>query len=131
VADELPPLIGHSTRALRKPFSNICARTAAAQAPSLAGKNVQMITGTGGGVDLWGRVVARHIRKHLPGMLADRMKMLQDAFMVTMKDPDFLADAKKQKLDVAPADGEHLTALVKNIYATPKPIVDKVGELIK
>ena len=131
MTDELPPLIGYSIRALRKPFSNICARTAAAQAPSLAGKKAQMITGTGGGVDLCGRLVAHHIRKHMPGMLADRMKMLQDAFMVTMKDPDFLADAKKQKLDVAPTDSEHLTALVKNIYATPKPIVGKVGELIK
>ena len=42
---------------------------AAAQAPSLAGKNVQMIIGfgAGSGFDLWGRLVARHIGKHLPG----------------------------------------------------------------
>src|SRR6201994_2870246 len=35
----------------------------------LAGKNVQMAIGLGpgGGYDLWGRVVARHIGKHLPG----------------------------------------------------------------
>jgi tripartite-type tricarboxylate transporter receptor subunit TctC len=66
-----------------------------------------------------------------PGMAPDRVKMLQDAFMATMKDPDFLADARKQKLDVAPDDGEHLAALIKRIYATPKPIVDKVSELIK
>ena len=45
------------------------AAPAAAQAPSLAGKNVKMIIGfgPGGGYDLWGRVVARHIGKHLPG----------------------------------------------------------------
>ena len=30
-----------------------------------------------------------------------------------------------------PVDGEQLAALVKKIYATPKPIVDKIGELIK
>ena len=42
---------------------------AAAQGPSLAGKTVTMIIGfgPGGGYDLWGRVVARHIGKHLPG----------------------------------------------------------------
>jgi tripartite-type tricarboxylate transporter receptor subunit TctC len=42
---------------------------AAAQAQSLAGKSVQIIigAGTGGGTDIWGRVVARHIGKHLPG----------------------------------------------------------------
>jgi hypothetical protein len=28
-------------------------------------------------------------------------------------------------------DGEQLAALIKKIYATPKPIVDKLGELIK
>ena len=65
------------------------------------------------------------------GMLAERAKMLQDAFMVTMRDADFLADAKQQKLDVAPEDGEHLATLVKKIYATPKPIVDKIAGLIK
>jgi len=42
---------------------------AVAQGPSLAGKNVTMIIGfgPGGGYDAWGRVVARHIGKHLPG----------------------------------------------------------------
>jgi tripartite-type tricarboxylate transporter receptor subunit TctC len=66
-----------------------------------------------------------------PDMPADRVKMVQDAFSATMKDPEFVADAKKQKLDVDPETGEHLAALIKKIYATPKPIVDKVGELIK
>src|SRR6516162_5992565 len=42
---------------------------AMAQGPSLAGKNVTMIIGiaTGSGMDLWGRAVARHIGRHLPG----------------------------------------------------------------
>lgn len=66
-----------------------------------------------------------------PGMAPDKVKTLRDAFNATMKDPAFIADAKKQKLDVEPEDGAHLEALVKKIYATPKPIVDKVGELIK
>jgi hypothetical protein len=66
-----------------------------------------------------------------PGMPADRVKMMQAAFMATMKDPAFLADAQKQKLDVAPEDGEQLAAYIKKIYATPKPIVDKIAELIK
>src|SRR3954454_8928679 len=45
------------------------AAPAFAQAPNLAGKNVTMLIGfgPGGGYDLWGRVVARHIGKHLPG----------------------------------------------------------------
>src|SRR5882762_10132890 len=45
------------------------AAPAAAQAPSLAGKNVTMLIGfgPGGGYDAWGRVVARHFGRHLPG----------------------------------------------------------------
>jgi tripartite-type tricarboxylate transporter receptor subunit TctC len=66
-----------------------------------------------------------------PDMPAARVKMLRDAFMATMKDPEFLADAERQKLDVAPEDGEYLSAMIKKIYATPKPIVDRVSELIK
>lgn len=66
-----------------------------------------------------------------PDMAADRTTMLQDAFMATMQDQGFLADAKRQKLDVEPRDGAYLTALIQRIYATPKPIVDRVAELIK
>jgi tripartite-type tricarboxylate transporter receptor subunit TctC len=66
-----------------------------------------------------------------PALPADRLKMLREAFDATMKDPDFRADAKKQTLDVEPEDGDHLAALIGKIYATPKPIVDKIGELIK
>jgi tripartite-type tricarboxylate transporter receptor subunit TctC len=66
-----------------------------------------------------------------PDLPADRLKMLRDAFNATMKDADFIADVKKQKLDLEPEDGEHLAALIKKIYATPKPIVERIGELIK
>jgi tripartite-type tricarboxylate transporter receptor subunit TctC len=66
-----------------------------------------------------------------PALPPDRLKMLREAFDATMQDPDFRADAKKQTLDVEPEDGAHLEALIRKIYATPKPIVDKIGELIK
>ncbi len=66
-----------------------------------------------------------------PNMAPERLAMLRKAFMETMKDADFIADAKKQKLDVEPEDGEHLEKLIRLIYATPKPIVDKIGALIK
>jgi tripartite-type tricarboxylate transporter receptor subunit TctC len=66
-----------------------------------------------------------------PDMDADRVTMLQNAFVATMKDADFVADVAKQKLDVEYQDGATLAALIKKVYATPKPIVDKVSELIK
>src|SRR5262245_43233711 len=66
-----------------------------------------------------------------PDMPADRVKMVREGFAATMKDGEFIADVKRQKLDLEPEDGDHLAALIRKIYATPKPIVDKIGELIK
>jgi tripartite-type tricarboxylate transporter receptor subunit TctC len=59
------------------------------------------------------------------------LKMVRDAFNATMKDPEFIAEVQKSKLDLAPYTGEQLEALIKKIYATPKPLITKVGELIK
>jgi len=66
-----------------------------------------------------------------PGLAPEVLAMLRDGFNATMTDPEFLADAGRQKLAVEPEDGEHVAAIVRRIYATPKPIVDKIGELIK
>lgn len=66
-----------------------------------------------------------------PGLSAERLAMLRDAFAATMKDPDFIADAKRGKLELEPEDGAHLQALIEKIYATPKAIVDRVARLIK
>ena len=66
-----------------------------------------------------------------PGLPADRLKMLRDTFNATMKDPEFIADVAKQKLDLEPEDGEHLGALIRKIYATPKSVVDRISALIK
>jgi tripartite-type tricarboxylate transporter receptor subunit TctC len=66
-----------------------------------------------------------------PDMPPDRVKMVRDAFRDTMRDPEFIEDARRNMLDVEPEDGEHLAALIRRVSATPKPIVDKIGELIK
>jgi tripartite-type tricarboxylate transporter receptor subunit TctC len=66
-----------------------------------------------------------------PDLPAERLAMLRTAFNATMKDPEFTADAKRSKLDLEPEDGEHLAALINKIYATPKPIIERVSRLIK
>jgi tripartite-type tricarboxylate transporter receptor subunit TctC len=66
-----------------------------------------------------------------PDLPPERLKMLREAFNATMKDPEFVAETKKSKLELEPQDGEHLAALIAKIYATPKPIVDKIANLIK
>ncbi|HEY7662260.1 MAG TPA: hypothetical protein VH934_03950 [Xanthobacteraceae bacterium] len=66
-----------------------------------------------------------------PDLPAERLRMLRDAFNATMQDADFRAEAAKSKLDLEPDDGEHLATLIAKIYATPKPIVDKITGLMK
>jgi tripartite-type tricarboxylate transporter receptor subunit TctC len=66
-----------------------------------------------------------------PDLPADRLRTLRNAFNATMKDADFVADTRRSKLELEPEDGEHLAALIAKIYATPKPIVDKIANLIK
>jgi tripartite-type tricarboxylate transporter receptor subunit TctC len=66
-----------------------------------------------------------------PDLPPERLKMLREAFNATMKDPEFIADAARSKLDLEPEDGEHLAALIRKIYATPKSIVDRIGSVIK
>ena len=41
-----------------------------------------------------------------PGIPADRVKILRDAFNATVKDPEFLADIDKRQFDLDPVSGE-------------------------
>jgi tripartite-type tricarboxylate transporter receptor subunit TctC len=66
-----------------------------------------------------------------PDLPADRLKMLRDAFDATMTDPDFVAEAAKSKLELDPGDGAQLARLIAKIYATPRPIVDRITALIR
>jgi len=60
-----------------------------------------------------------------PGIPADRAKALQTAFMATMKDPAFVSDATKQKLEVTPISGAQIEKMIADLYATPKALVEK------
>ena len=64
-----------------------------------------------------------------PGTPQERLKLLREAYSKMLKDPEFLDEAKKQKLDVDPSTGEELEALVKQIMEQPKEVIDRVKEL--
>ena len=65
-----------------------------------------------------------------PGIPADRAAALRSAFMETMKDPAFMADAEKAQLEVNPVDGEDLQKLVAEIYKTPPEIAKQAAALL-
>src|ERR1035438_9184000 len=58
-----------------------------------------------------------------PGVPAARLMALRNAFEATMKDPEFLADAKRQGLDVRPVTGAEADALIKQVYTTSPDVV--------
>ncbi len=66
-----------------------------------------------------------------PGTPKERMELLRKAFMDTMKDPEFLAEAKKANLDINPDDGAGLERNVKDIFKLDPPLVAKLKEILK
>jgi tripartite-type tricarboxylate transporter receptor subunit TctC len=65
-----------------------------------------------------------------PGIPADRKAALAAAFDATMKDPEYLADAAKLKIDVNPVTGKAIDTLLAELYATPKDVVKQASEAI-
>jgi tripartite-type tricarboxylate transporter receptor subunit TctC len=66
-----------------------------------------------------------------PDVPADRVAALRKAFDDTMKDPEFLAEAKKSKLDIDPASGQALQDNVARIVGVSPDIVAKVKDALK
>jgi tripartite-type tricarboxylate transporter receptor subunit TctC len=60
-----------------------------------------------------------------PGIPPERLTALRHAFEATMNDPEFLADAKRQNLDVRPVTGAEADELIKQVYATSPDIVSE------
>jgi tripartite-type tricarboxylate transporter receptor subunit TctC len=65
-----------------------------------------------------------------PGVPADRVAALRKAFEETMKDPAFLAEAKKRKLSISPRSHQQVLALVKKIVNAPPDLVTRVKQAI-
>jgi tripartite-type tricarboxylate transporter receptor subunit TctC len=66
-----------------------------------------------------------------PGTPKERVQILRKAYMDTMKDAEFLADAKKAKLDLNPDDGAGLERNVKEIFDLEPSLVAKLKEILK
>lgn len=66
-----------------------------------------------------------------PGTPKERIKLLQKAFMDTMKDPEFLADAKKSKMDIDPVSGEEVEKTVARFFKLDPALVTKLREILK
>ncbi|HEX2227298.1 MAG TPA: tripartite tricarboxylate transporter substrate-binding protein [Candidatus Binatia bacterium] len=66
-----------------------------------------------------------------PGTPKDRVQLLRKAFVETMKDPEFLADAKKSRLDTQPLTGEEVEKIVAQLFKIDAAIVNQLKEILK
>jgi tripartite-type tricarboxylate transporter receptor subunit TctC len=66
-----------------------------------------------------------------PGIPPQRLTVLRHAFDATMEDPEFLADANRQGLDVRPVTGAAADAVIAQVYATAPEVVRRAAEYMK
>jgi tripartite-type tricarboxylate transporter receptor subunit TctC len=57
---------------------------------------------------------------------AERVAALRAAFDAGVKEPEFLAVAKQRNLDIDPVSGRDMHALLEEVYAAPKSVVERV-----
>jgi tripartite-type tricarboxylate transporter receptor subunit TctC len=65
------------------------------------------------------------------GIPEDRKAALRAAFDATMKDPEFIAEAEKLRLEVSPMKGVEIERLLNEVYALPKELIDKARAAIR
>jgi tripartite-type tricarboxylate transporter receptor subunit TctC len=77
--------------------------------------------------DLYGKQRLYSLPPQVP---AERVRTLQQAFMSTMKDPQFLAEAEKAKLEIDPVDGPGIEKMVHGLYEIEPAIVNRIKQLL-
>ena len=66
-----------------------------------------------------------------PGTNPDLVRVVRRAFDATMKDSEFLADARRRLLEIDPLTGERLQALLSEAYQTPGALVERARGFMK
>jgi tripartite-type tricarboxylate transporter receptor subunit TctC len=61
-----------------------------------------------------------------PGVPAERLKILRQAYARTLADPALLAEAKKRNWEVNPLTGEELESLAKEVIAQPPQVIERM-----
>jgi tripartite-type tricarboxylate transporter receptor subunit TctC len=65
-----------------------------------------------------------------PGTPRHRVQVLRQAFEQTLRDPAFLAEAEKAKLDVDPISGEEIERRVKALFTLEPAMVAKLRAIL-
>jgi hypothetical protein len=66
-----------------------------------------------------------------PGTPKDRVQTLRKAFIDTVKDPEFVADAHKARLDINPLEGAELEKNVREVFNLDPKLIPRAKEILK
>ena len=77
--------------------------------------------------DLYGKQRLYSLPPQVP---EERLRVLQKAFINTLKDSQFLAEAEKAKLEIEPVDGPGIEKMVNGLYEIEPAIVNRVKQLL-
>ena len=61
-----------------------------------------------------------------PGIPPDRLKLLREAYVKTLKDPELIAETKKQRWEIDPLTGEEMEQLAKEVVVQPKEVIERM-----
>jgi len=65
-----------------------------------------------------------------PDAPPERVEALRRAFDATMKDPQFLAEAEKTKMDISAMTGEEAQKIADSIVNTPPEVIARAKEIL-
>jgi len=65
-----------------------------------------------------------------PGVPAERLKILRDAFNKSVSDPQFLAEAERRRLEIDPSPAEEIDALAREAMVTPPEVVERMKKVL-
>ena len=65
-----------------------------------------------------------------PGLPAERVKILREAFNKTMEDKEFLTDVDKRGFDLDPVSGDELEKIVREVMAQPADVIARMKKLL-
>jgi hypothetical protein len=64
-----------------------------------------------------------------PGTPKEYVELMRKAFDATLKDPAFLADAERSRLEVDPVTGAQMEKMLKQAFETPKALIERAAKL--
>jgi hypothetical protein len=66
-----------------------------------------------------------------PGVPAERVAALRAAFQATLKDPEFIATAKKERLEIQPQSAAVIEKIILGILNSPPDVRDRMKVALK